>query len=276
MPPQDRQQLARFNVHVSGSGAQTVILGHGMGTDQSVWARQVPVLASAGCTVVTFDFTGATASTERHFTPGRYRSMYGLADDVLAVVHALDARDAIYIGHSMGGMAGLLAAEAEPERFSALVLIGSSARYLDDPATGYVGGFTGPQVEQLLQSALEDHVQWANGFASLMIGSTNPHLGADQFSASLRSLRPDVVHAVLGAALRSDHRAEVERLHTPLYVLQTESDPAVPESAARWLATRGLAQLFIHLAATGHLPHITAPEEVNQALLACLRDIRHG
>ena len=36
--------LARFNIRSTGSGAQTVLLGHGMGTDQDVWAAQVPVL----------------------------------------------------------------------------------------------------------------------------------------------------------------------------------------------------------------------------------------
>ncbi|MFO1502593.1 MAG: alpha/beta hydrolase [Steroidobacteraceae bacterium] len=268
--------LARFNIRSTGSGAQTVLLGHGMGTDQDVWAAQVPVLAAAGLRVVVFDFAGITPSTAQYFSPGRHRSMHALADDVLAVVQGLGLRDVIYIGHSMGGTAGLLAAEAEPERFQALVTIGASACYLDDPATGYTGGFSLGQVNQLLRSALEDHAQWANGFASTMVGRPSRNLVTDAFCKSLLSLRADVIHAVLGAALRADHRAAVERLHVPFYVLQSRDDAAVPDAAARWLAQHGLARLLIHLRAQGHLPHITAPDEINGALLECLRDIRHG
>ena len=242
MPHENQQILARYNVHVCGSGDQTVVLGHGMGSDQGAWERQVPVLAAAGCRVVTFDFAGATAGTAHYFNAGRYRSMYGLAEDVLAVMRALDVTNALYVGHSMGGMAGLLAAEAEPERFRALVLLASSARYLDDPATGYVGGFSSEQMEQLLRSALEDHAQWANGFANAMVSAASPYLSADKFGKALLSLRADVVHSVLGAALRADHRADVKRLRTRLYVLQAESAAAVPESAARWLASNGNAR----------------------------------
>jgi len=246
MPHENEQYLARYNVHVHGSGDQTVVLGHGMGTDQRAWDRQCPALAAAGCRVVTFDFAGTTAGTAQYFNAGRYRSMYGLAEDVLTVMRALDITNAFYVGHSMGGMAGLLAAEAEPERFAALALIASSARYLDDPATGYAGGFAREQMEQLLRSALEDHAQWANGFASLMVSVPSLYLTTDEFSKSLRSLRADVVNCVLGAALRSDHRADVKRLRTPLYVLQAGCDAAVPESAAQWLpATGARASSFI-------------------------------
>lgn len=276
MPHENQQYLARYNVRVHGSGDQTVVLGHGIGTDQGAWDRQVPELVAAGCRVVTFDFAGATAGTARFFNAGRYRSMHGLAEDVLAVMRALEITSAVYVGHSMGGMAGLLAAQAEPERFSALMLIASSARYLDDPATGYVGGFSSGHVEQLLRSALEDHAQWANGFANAMVSAASPYLSADDFSKALLSLRADVVHCVLGAALRSDHRVDVERLRTPLYVLQASSDAAVPESAAQWLASNGHARKLIHLSVKGHFPHIAAPDEVNRALLECLQDWRRG
>lgn len=50
----------------------------------------------------------------------------------------------------MSAMIGGLAAAAEPARFGALVLVGSSPRYLDDE--DYVGGFARDDIDELLES----------------------------------------------------------------------------------------------------------------------------
>lgn len=268
--------LQRFRPRLRGTGKHTVVLGHGIGTEQSAWDAQVEALVQAGYRVLTFDFAGATRESEHFFSPSRYETLYGLAEDILVVLQGLQIEAPVYIGHSMGGMAGLLAAVAEPARFRGLIVLGASARYLDDPASGYIGGFSTAQMEMLLQSAQEDYAQWANGFAPAMVGASNPYLSAEDFTRKLLALRPDIVHTFLRTALRADLRAEVKRLHTPLYLLQTAEDQAVPMSAARWLAEHGHARRLIEVPTQGHLPHITAPEAVNQALLACLQDLHHG
>jgi sigma-B regulation protein RsbQ len=263
--------LLRSNPIMRGTGDTTVVLGHGVGTNQSAWNAQLPVLLAAGYRVLTYDFAGATKETEQYFSPRHHRTIYGFAEDLLVMLHALELHKVIYVGHSIGGMIGVLACLADPARFDCLVLMGASARYMDDPSTGYVGGFSPDQVETLLQAASENYVQWANGFAPVMVGQENAHLSAAEFTRNLLSLRPDVVHATLAAALRSDHRSEVEQLQIPLYVLQTSVDEAVPMAAAQWLATHGRARALIEIPTHGHLPHITAPDAVNTALLQCLQ-----
>jgi pimeloyl-ACP methyl ester carboxylesterase len=52
--------------------------------------------------------------------PGSWRS---LADDLLAGIHQYNLTDIIALGHSFGGIASLLAALDEPERFRALILL---------------------------------------------------------------------------------------------------------------------------------------------------------
>lgn len=54
-------------------------------------------------------------------TEGR-NSWDGLADDLLALMAALDVRGAVLSGHSMGGTSSLLAAGRAPERVKSLVL----------------------------------------------------------------------------------------------------------------------------------------------------------
>lgn len=261
---------SRFNPRFDGEGSHTVILGHGLGTDQQAWQQQAQVLSAAGYRVLRFDFAGATPDSARYFSPRHHRTLYGYAEDLLVLMHGLGVEHASYVGHSIGGSIGLLACLAEPERFRSLIVLGSSARYLDDPTDGYVGGFSRHAVDTLLQAAVDDYARWANGFAPGMVGAANPHLTAAEFSRHLLSLRPDIVHAVLQAALLSDYRAEVQQLVTPLYVLQAQVDVAVSPFAARWLAANGRARDLIELPTEGHLPHITAPELVNRALLSCL------
>ncbi len=55
--------------------------------------------------------------------PTEPRKWDALAEDLLAGIHAYDLHDVIAIGHSFGGVASLLAAADEPERFRALCLL---------------------------------------------------------------------------------------------------------------------------------------------------------
>lgn len=55
--------------------------------------------------------------------PETLRSWRDMAADILTSLHQRDLRDVIAIGHSMGGVASVMAAIAEPERFKALILL---------------------------------------------------------------------------------------------------------------------------------------------------------
>ncbi|MBU6513440.1 MAG: alpha/beta hydrolase, partial [Betaproteobacteria bacterium] len=77
---------------------------------------------------------------------------------------------------------------------------------------------------------------------------------------------------MLRATLLSDHREDVRRLRTPLYVIAARQDPVVPQPAARWLAEHGRARRLLWIDAQGHFPHMTEPGRVAEALRACLQD----
>ncbi|HZX33414.1 MAG TPA: alpha/beta hydrolase [Rhodocyclaceae bacterium] len=259
-----------FRVRIHGAGRKVVVLGHGFGTDQSSWAPVVASLVAAGYRAVTYDSAGTTGQTLGLYRAERHSSLFGFAEDLIALMGELGLEGAHYVGHSAGGMIGILAANGQPGLFSGLSLIGSSARYVDDPATGYVGGFSHGQIDNLIASMKSDYAAWANGFAQLVASNPDrPHLAVG-FSRSLMALRPDIASAVLEMILRSDHRADAERVDLPTQVLQTGHDPAVPLPAARWLAETTEAVDFRVLAAEGHFPHISDPAQVGAALLEFL------
>jgi sigma-B regulation protein RsbQ len=53
-------------------------------------------------------------------------------DDVVEIGRALDWRNAVFVGHSVSAMIGVLASLKAPGMFAKLVLVGPSPRYIDD------------------------------------------------------------------------------------------------------------------------------------------------
>ena len=75
-------------------------------------------------------------------------------------------------------MIAVLAANREPERFSHLILVGPSPRYLNDPP--YVGGFERSDIEGLLEMMDKNYIGWANFLGpAIMKNPDRPELGEE-------------------------------------------------------------------------------------------------
>jgi sigma-B regulation protein RsbQ len=270
--PGTRTWAEGLNATVHGNGGRWIVLGHGFGADQTSWDAQLPGLLRPGTRVLRYDLAGATAHTQARFHPERHRNLFGFAEDLVMLTQELGVSQAVYVGHSLGGMVGMLAANAVPGLFSRVIAIGASARYVDDPDQGYLGGLSRAGAEGLLAAMGADYVAWANGFARSVVGARGADFGASEFTDCLLALRPDIALGMLRATLLSDHREDVRRLATPLYLIAARSDPVVPVPASQWLAAEGRARRLLWIDAHGHFPHMTAPEPVAAALRECLPD----
>lgn len=120
--------LSSHNVRDLGNGDQVVVLGHGFGSDQSMWRYIVPSLLSNNLKIVLFDIMGAGTTDPEHFSSKSYSSLQAHADDLLAVLRELDIVSCVYVGHSMSGMIGCLASIQRPEIFRKLILLATSPR----------------------------------------------------------------------------------------------------------------------------------------------------
>lgn len=260
----------RLHATVKGQGPRTLVFGNGFGTQQAIWAPIVQDL-SADHRIVTFDIAGSS-TTLPAWQRSRHTRLGGYAEDLVALIESVAAGPVSYIGHSMSAMAGVLAACAEPSLFERLVLLGASARYLDDPAQGYVGGFQASDVDQVVQAMSQDYAAWANGFSQAFMGNPDqPDLAAG-FAQALKTLRADIALAVIDMVLRSDERDECLRLGTlgiPTLVMQTRQDLAVPQAASHWLA-QALHARWLELDLEGHFPHLLDPALVTRHLRAFL------
>jgi 3-oxoadipate enol-lactonase len=96
---------------------EAVVLLHGSGSSAGTWDRFAPHLAAAGHRAIAVDLRGhgSSARTRRY-------ALSSVRDDLLGLMDALDVRDAVLVGHSVGGYAALAAALHAPERVTRLVL----------------------------------------------------------------------------------------------------------------------------------------------------------
>jgi sigma-B regulation protein RsbQ len=267
---------ARFNVSVVGDGPVTLVLGNGLGTQQATWRHVVRALQGEA-RIIRFDYQGTPVTDVASYRFDAYHTLHGHADDLVALLGALDVRDTVFVGHSVSAMLGVLAAAAVPERIGRLVLLAGSPRYVN--AEGYVGGFTREAVDGVLAAAEDDFEAWVAGFAPAVLGAEGTAEGIEEFAAYLRQMRPDIALQTLRAIFLSDVRHLLGATRQPAHVLQPRDDMAVPEVVGRYLAAHLPQATLTTLRAPGHLPHLTAPEvvipEIRRALALHVGAIAH-
>ena len=254
------------------SGPETgppMLFAHGFGCDQTMWRAVAPGFA-ADHRVVTFDHVGSGNSDLAAYDPQRYGSLRGYAGDVVEVCRELDLSGVVYVGHSVSAMIGVLAAARAPELFAALVMVGPSPRYVDED--GYTGGFSRADVAALLDSLDSNPLQWSAALAPVVAGPANPEVAAELAESFCRT-DPVVARQFARVTFLSDNRADLPGVCVPTLVLQCSQDVIAPEAVGRYVHEHVPGSVFTQLSATGHCPHLSAPEETTAAIRAFLGDI---
>ena len=257
---------SRNNVVVTGrEDGPTLLLAHGFGCDQNLWRLVVPELAER-YRVVLFDHTGAGRSDLSAWTPERYGTLDGYADDVLTLCRELDLRDVVLVGHSVSAMIAVLAANREPDRFAKLVLLTPSPCYIDDD--GYRGGFSREDIDELLEALESNYLGWSATMAPVIMGTPDrPELGEELTNSFCRT-DPAIARVFARATFLSDNRADLAEVTVPTLVIQCAQDAIAPPEVGRYVHERIPGSELVTLAATGHCPQLSAPEETAAAITA--------
>lgn len=217
----------RNNVNVSGEGATTIFFAHGYGCDQNMWRLLQPTYGKRYRMVV-FDLVGSGASDLSAYDPDKYNSLHGYAQDVLEIVKEFGNGPAIFVGHSVSAMIGMLADLQEPGLFAAQIMVGPSPCYINDG--DYCGGFEKADIESLLETLESNYLGWASNMAPAIMGAPEqPELGAELTNSFCRT-DPDVARQFARVTFLSDHRAELPKLTTPTLILQCSDDIIAPLS----------------------------------------------
>lgn len=255
------------NVHSYGDpSGQPVLFAHGFGCDQGMWRAMAPYFES-DYRVLLFDHVGMGGSDLAAYDPDDYATLDGYATDVVAICEDLDLRDVILVGHSVSSMIGALAVRKAPERFARMVMVCPSPRYIDDPATGYVGGFSAADIEDLLDTLSANYLGWSATMAPVIVGNPDrPQLGED-LTERFCQVDPVIAAQFARATFLSDNRADLPHVQVPTLVLQTRDDAIAPEAVGEYVAAHLPDATLSTLDAVGHCPNLAAPEETATAIL---------
>ncbi|MGW2170697.1 alpha/beta fold hydrolase [Streptomyces sp. NPDC001705] len=258
----------RNHVTVTGrTGAPVMMLAHGFGCDQNLWRLVAPTL-ERDFTVVLFDHVGSGKSDLSAWDPERYGSLDGYVDDVLELCRELALGPVTFVGHSVSAMMGVLAAAREPTAFAGLVLLAPSPCFVDDPDTGYRGGFSAADIEELLDSLDANYLGWSGAMAPVIMGSPErPELG-EELSNSFCRTDPNIARVFARVTFLSDHRRDLAGVDVRTLVAQCSSDAIAPPEVGAYVHTQIPKSRLVTLNATGHCPQLSAPQETAAAIAA--------
>lgn len=255
--------LARNCVHTNGNGERTMIFAHGFGCDQNMWRFVAPAFANDFQTVL-FDHVGAGGSDLSAYTPAKYASLAGYADDLIEIGHELHLKDAVFVGHSVSAMIGVLASLKAPELFKSLVLVGPSPRYTDDD--GYVGGFSAQQIAELLDFLSDNYMGWSAAMAPAIMGNPDRPELSEELTNSFCRTDPEIAKAFARVTFMSDNRSDLPKVTRPTLILQCSEDVIAPREVGEYVHRNIAGSKLVVMRATGHCPNLSAPEETIAAI----------
>jgi len=255
--------VARNNVHTAGAGSTAMVFAHGFGCDQNMWRYVSPAFEDR-FRIVLFDHVGAGGSDLKAYDRAKYSTLEGYADDVVEIGNELGLRGAVFVGHSVSAMVGLLASLKAPGMFKSLVMVGPSPRYIDDE--NYVGGFKEQQIDELLDFLADNHMGWSAAMAPVIMGNADrPELGEELTNSFCRT-DPRIARHFARVTFTSDNRADLARTAIPTLILQCSEDVIAPVAVGEYVHRQIPNSKLVVLKATGHCPNLSAPDEVIAAM----------
>jgi non-heme chloroperoxidase len=241
----------------------TAVLVHCWTGSKRVWAAVARQLMHAGYRVVLYDQRGHGAST----AGAGIDSIDRLGRDLLAVLDELDIRDAVLVGHSMGGMAVQAFAVNHPDarraRVRGVVLVATAAHVLGRPVPA-----------ELVDRVIGDgRLEWTRR-GRLGSISARAAVGRHAYPAHI-ALTADGMRNTDGAArvacLRAmtamDLRDGLGAIDEPVTVLVGTWDRLTSLRRARVIASRlPNAELRV-LRGIGHMVPLESPDSVVEAVV---------
>lgn len=245
-----------------GHGPRILVFSHGLGTDQSAWAGVVASLPD-DCTALLLDLPGASPQPPDDFDAEDYRTLAPYADDILALLDEVGVARCTFIGHSISSMIGIMAAIEAPALFERLIFLNASPYYITEP--GYEGSYDDAALTALFDAMTTNYQAWVAGFAPRAVDADAP-LAVESFSACLLAMRPDLTAGLSRSVFASDMRPLLPQLIVPTTLLYTRAGIGAPVSVAHYMDQHIADSHLVWLDAPGHLPHLSAPDEVARTL----------
>jgi 3-oxoadipate enol-lactonase len=250
--------------HVDLGQGIPVVLIHGFPLRASIWLEQQQRLSDQ-YRVITPDLRGHGRSP----APTGVYEMDLLARDVLVMLDSLLIKQAVIMGHSMGGYVALAAWKLAPERFLALGLINSQA---------------GPDTEEGRQGRYKMADKVAAEGSKVMAAAMLPKLFAPHLPAGaliieqvrqiiLNTPCAGIVGSLKGMAARADSGPLLPKLNIPVLILTGDKDQIIPTEKAKAMAASIATATLTIVENAGHMPMLEQPDATTAAIRSFLSEV---
>ena len=255
--------VKRHNIQVIGRGETTMIFAHGYGCDQNMWRLVTPAFTDH-FRVILYDLAGSGGSDLAAYDRQKYSALEGHARDVVEILTELAPGPAIFVGHSVSAMIGMLAGLAAPDRFVSQVMIGPSPCYINDG--DYIGGFSRTDIDSLLDTLDSNYLGWASAMAPTIMGAPDrPELGQELTNSFCRT-DPEIAKHFARVTFLSDNRADLPRVTVPSLIVQCSEDMIAPPSVGDYMHRTLPGSTLRVVENIGHCPHLSAPRDIVAAI----------
>jgi sigma-B regulation protein RsbQ len=255
--------LHRNNVNVLGSGPATLFFAHGFGCDQNMW-RLLAAEYAKRYRVVLFDLVGSGGSDLSAYDREKYNSLSGYASDVNELVEEFAEGPAVFVGHSVSAMIGLLANVMAPSNYAAQIMIGPSPCYINDG--DYIGGFTRSDIDGLLDTLDSNYLGWSTNMAPVIMGAPDQPELAVELTNSFCRTDPEIARQFARVTFLSDVRADLPRLTAPTLIVQCNDDVIAPVAVGEYMKRVLPHSTLAIVENVGHCPHLSSPSACVDAM----------
>ncbi|WP_409559054.1 alpha/beta fold hydrolase [Cupriavidus sp. SZY C1] len=254
-----------------GSG-RPVVFSHGWPLDADAWDAQMLFLVQKGFRVIAHDRRGHGRSDQ----PAQGNDMNTYADDLAAVLDALDIKGATLVGHSTGGgeVARYIGRHGT-RRVAKAVLIGAVPPTMAKSAA-YPNGLPLEVFDNIRKGVAENRSQFYKDLATPFFGFNRPNAKVSQGTIDAFWAQ-GMAGGILGQYLcikefsEVDYTADLKKIDVPTLILHGDDDQIVPIDNAGKLSAKIVknATLKVYPGASHGMCVINA-DQVNADLLAFL------
>ncbi len=251
-----------------------VTFSHGWPLSSDAWDGQMLFLAQRGFRVVAHDRRGHGRSSQA----SSGNDMNGYADDLAAVIEALDLKEVTLVGHSTGGgeVARYIARHGT-KRVARAVLIAAVPPIMLKSATN-PEGLPKEVFDSIRNGLMNDRSQFYKDLALQFYGANRPGAKVSQGTLDqfwLWSMQAGLKNAYesIKAFSETDQTEDLKQFDVPTLVLHGEDDQIVPvKDSANKSARLIKGAKEIYYPGAPHGITATHQDQVNAELLKFLKD----
>ncbi len=252
----------QISYNVSGQGDTALLFVHGWSCDSRYWREQVPHFAEEYC-VITMELAG-------HGKSGQHRKVFsldGFAQDVKAVIEAVNPKKVILIGHSFGGEIVASTVKLEPEKVIGVIGV-DTLHNLDETFTKEEGykliGLDGMKKD--FKPAVREFVK------QMMAKDVNQKLSKwimNDMSSAPREAAISALEEYVGSIADKKTINIFKEVNVPVICINADLWPTNIEANKRYMMSFDVKIMK----GAGHFLMLERPEEFNKLLDSSIKEI---